>query len=323
MLTSSSRVLITGANGFIGAVLSQELLNMGCFVRTLTREPYTASMDNWTMDLGIDECPQGLMSGIDTVFHLAGIAHELSENQQETLYQRVNTEGTFKLLVAAQRAQVQKFVYFSSVKAAGDTGAQCRDETFCVPPNSPYGRSKLAAEQLVLSGGFIPHPVVIRPCMVYGDTNKGNLPKMINAINQGFFPPIPENNNKRSMVHVHDVVRAAWLTAESVLAAKEIFIVSDKQTYSTRRIYDWTRSLLGKAPRPWTIPMPILQTLAKSGDVVGQLQGRPFFFDSDALHKLTGSAHYSSDKIERLIGFTPHRNLQESLPEIIRHLGLI
>jgi nucleoside-diphosphate-sugar epimerase len=173
----------------------------------------------------------------------------------------------------------------------------------------------------VLHGGYVPHPVVIRPSMVYGNTEKGNLPRMIQAIRRGVFPPLPETHNRRSMVHVDDVVQAAILAAEKPEAAGQIYIVTDGQAYSTRQIYDWIRSVLGKSQLNAAIPMGLLTVLAKLGDCIGGVLGRRFPFDKDALDKLTGSAWYSSAKIQRELGFSPQHTLQSSLPDIVRYLN--
>jgi nucleoside-diphosphate-sugar epimerase len=317
----TQQILVSGAHGFIGVKLTDLLSQQGFLVRTLTRNAANDKTDNYSIDLGMDECPATLCANIDTIFHLAGKAHALAEtHQDEAEYFQINTEGTRKLLEAAQQAGVQKFIYFSSVKAVGDCDQQSMDESVQTPADTPYGQSKYAAEQLVLHGGYVPHPVVIRPSMVYGNTEKGNLPRMIHAIRKGVFPPLPETHNRRSMVYVDDVVQAAILAAEKPEAAGQIYIVTDGQAYSTRQIYDWIRAALGKSPINAAIPMGLLNVLAKSGDYIGRIVGRRFPFDSDALDKLTGSAWYSSAKIQQELGFSPQHTLQSTLPEIVRYL---
>lgn len=315
------KILVTGASGFIGKILSDKLLQQGLYVRTLIRRNLNGEQDNVNLDLTSDSFPNEICTSIDTVFHLAGKAHALAEVEQDIdKYKCVNTEATRKLLEAAQQAGVQKFIYFSSVKAVGENEARLMDEMVTVLANTPYGQSKYEAEQLVLHGGYVPHPVVIRPSMVYGNSDKGNLPRMIQAIRKGLFPPLPEVNNKRSMVHVDDVVQAALLTAEKPEAAGQVYIVTDGHTYSTREIYDWIREALGKSPSLISMPLSLLKALAKVGDGIGNLRGRRFLFDSDALEKLIGSAWYSSAKIENELGFKPVHDLRSSLPEIIRYL---
>ncbi|MDQ7010672.1 MAG: NAD-dependent epimerase/dehydratase family protein, partial [Mariprofundaceae bacterium] len=224
-----------------------------------------------------------------------------------------NTEGTRRLLEAAKAAGARRFVFFSSVKAMGEGGPGCLDETAGCRPETAYGKSKLAAERLVLEGGFVPEPVVLRLSMVYGPATKGNLPKMIEAVRKGRFPPLPETGNKRSMVHVDDVVAAALLAAEKPAAAGQTYIVTDGKAYSTRRMYEWVCEALDKPVPSWHIPVPALKALARMGDVIGRVRGRRFMFDSDALAKLTGSAWYDSGKICRELGFEAGIHLHEAL----------
>lgn len=317
-----TKVLLTGANGFIGQVLAKQLLAAGIEVKALVRNnAINPEMESVALDLteawSINPC-----TGVDTVFHLAGKAHALSEiATDDEGYRLINTEGTRKLLEAAKQAGVTRFVFFSSVKAVGDMAAM-QDESNQSLPDTPYGHSKRAAEELVLNGGYVPHPVVIRPCMVYGNSDKGNLPRMIAAIKRGFFPPLPEVNNHRSMVHVEDLARAALLAAQNSKAAGQIYIVSDGQPYSTRQLYEWICEALHKKPLPFSLPISGLNLLAKIGDIIGQLRKRRFMFDSDALDKLTGSAWYSSAKIETELGFHAKHHLQKALPEIVGYLEL-
>jgi nucleoside-diphosphate-sugar epimerase len=314
------KVLLTGANGFIGQVLAKQLLAAGIEVKALVRDKaINPAMESVVLDL-TEAWSSNPCTGVDTVFHLAGKAHALSEiAADDEEYRLINTEATRTLLAAAQEAGVKRFVFFSSVKAVGDM-ATMQDESNQTLPDTSYGQSKRAAEDLVLNGGYVPHPVVIRPCMVYGLSDKGNLPRMISAIKRGFFPPLPEVCNHRSMVHVEDLARAALLAAQNPQAAGQIYIVSDGQANSTRQLYEWICFALNKKPLPFSIPVFVLNLLAKIGDVIGKLRGRRFMFDSDALEKLLGSAWYSSAKIEAELGFKPQRNLQEALPEIVRYL---
>lgn len=313
--------MVTGASGFIGERLTWHLSQNNFKVRVLNRRETGDKIESYRIDLAGDNVPSSLCTDIDTIFHLAGKAHALAEaDQDEAEYFQINTEGTRKLLEAAKRAGVQRFVFFSSVKAVGDSESRPMDETVQSLADTPYGQSKYEAEQLVLHGGYVPHPVVIRPCMVYGNTEKGNLPRMIDAIRKGVFPPLPEVHNKRSMVHVEDVVQAALLAAEKPEATGQVYIVTDGHAYSTRQIYDWIREALAKSPSLKAMPLAWLRTMAKVGDGIGMLRGRRFIFDSDALEKLIGSAWYSSAKIERELGFKPVHDLKSSLPEIVRYL---
>ncbi len=313
-------VLVTGATGFIGRELCASLAAQGDNVCALMRHKDSGPWQSMQVCDLADDTDLSISISTSMIFHLAGKAHALSETKQdEDEYFRINTEGTRKLLEAAGQAGVSTFVYFSSVKAAGEADG-LMDETVDAEPDTPYGQSKRAAEKLVLDGGFVPNPVVIRPAMVYGNTDKGNLPKMIRAIQAGKFPPLPEFDNRRSMVHVDDVVRAAILAAEQPQAAGQTYIVTDGQAYSTRQMYEWICDTLQKPVPGWSVPLGLLNMLATVGDAIGVVQGKRFMFDSDALNSLAGSACYSSEKIQHELGFSAQLHLKQALPEIVRYL---
>ena len=312
---------VTGASGFIGRQLCIALKAQGAHVYALGRQRMDGPWDGFVQVDLTQVVPDGVLENIDIVFHLAGKAHALSETRQdEDEYFRINVEGTRRLLEGVKKAGVRRFVFFSSIKAMGEGGEECLDESVPCHPETPYGKSKLEAEGLVLQGGYVSEPVVLRLSMVYGSTRKGNLPRMIEAIVKGRFPPLPEVGNRRSMVHVDDVVQAGILAAEREGAIGQTYIVTDGEAYSTRQIYVMICEALHKSVPVWSIPSFVLSLIAKLGDVIGLLRGRRFSFDSDALEKLVGSACYSSAKLERDLQFRAKHNLSDALPEIVRFL---
>ncbi|HLP07195.1 MAG TPA: NAD-dependent epimerase/dehydratase family protein [Opitutaceae bacterium] len=376
-------LLVTGAAGFIGRRMTVAAEAAGWRVIGLDRTEgernaakgeetdEAGSSGDWIVADITAEAPIELPAGIDAIIHLAGKAHALAEvAQDEAEYFRINTEGTRRMLEAAQRAGVRAFVLFSTVKAAGDTmneaasseegvaskrspkpeagnrnrgsgnqesANQTRsdigvhqsasvvssplDELCPFPPDTPYGQSKRAAEKIVLEGGYVPHPVVLRPCLVYGPAPKGNLDKMIDAVKRGRFPPLPEVGNKRSMVHIDDVIAAALLAAEHPAAKGQVFIAADNEPFSTRQLFEWICRAAGKRVPGWSVPLWLLRLLGCVGDRIGKLRGRRFVFDSDALAKLTGSAWYTSAKLQRELGWRPKHTLRATMPEIVAKCG--
>ncbi|MBF0381997.1 MAG: NAD-dependent epimerase/dehydratase family protein [Magnetococcales bacterium] len=319
-MNHKKRVLVTGANGFIGRRLCQKLQEEGSIVRAFLRREISGPWDEVVLgDLTAPSLPQGMMTGIDGLYHLAGKAHALAETvKEESQYETVNVAGTKALLKEAQNAKVGFFIFFSSVKSMGDGGDEVLTESCQIPPQTPYGISKLAAEKLVFSAEKIPHRVILRPTMVYGPDNPGNLEKMILAIKGGYFPPFPNITNHRSMLHVDDLVQAAILAANQKRAHNQIYIVSDGEGYSTRQLYIWMCAALQKQLPIWSVPLPILKLLAIVGDGIGFVQKKRFMFNSDALAKLTDSAIYSSEKIKKELGFKPKWNLKMALPLIVK-----
>jgi nucleoside-diphosphate-sugar epimerase len=118
------------------------------------------------------------------------------------------------------------------------------------------------------------------------------------------------------MVHIDDVIAAALLVAEKPEAAGHTYIVADNEPFSTRQLFEWVCVAVGRRVPRWTMPLWSIRLLARMGDGIGRVRGRRFQFDSDALKKLTGSAWYSSAKLQRELGWSPTHTLRESLREI-------
>ena len=316
--------LVVGASGFIGKQLCSVLSKRGATVKTLLHAAIDDTDNNsYACNLGFDEIPAEAMDSVDTVFHLAGRAHSLADSaDQEKLYYQINVEGTRTLLKAAKLAGVKKFIFFSSIKAMGEDSDLRIDESFESKPLSAYGISKLEAENLVLSGGYVKSPVVLRLAMVYGNACKGNLPKMIKAIYKNRFPPFPKIQNKRSMIHVEDVVTGAIRVALSDVGSGEVYILSDGVDYSTREIYESICKALGRKIPNWSVPKYCLFLIAKFGYMANVIIGRRLFFDTDNLQKLIGNSYFSSKKIMKEIGFSPKHTLFNSIPDMILAIDL-
>jgi len=317
------RCLVTGADGFIATCLRRRLREQGFSVVSLAHRPREVELRQearFVLDLAREDVPAAALKGVDVVFHLAARTDALSEvDVDETEYRRVNVDGTRHLLAAGREAGVERFVFFSSVAAAGEGASECMDESIEPRPTTAYGRTKLEAERLVIEHGarFGVHAVCLRLPMVYGPGNKGNIHRMIDWVARGHFPPLPEVGNRRSIIHVADAVEAACLAAVRPAASGQTYIVTDGRPHSSRELYELICKGLGRAIPGWNVPLPVLRGLARAGDVIGRVRGRRFFFDSDALEKLIGSAWYSSEKISRELGYRPSVTFEEALPELI------
>lgn len=317
-------VLVTGATGFIGRQLCQHLKQSGHVVVASGRTAQDGPWDSFKPGDLAGILPGDLCDGIDVVYHLAGVAHAMQmARSQQDIYQRVNVDGTRHLLELVRESEVKSLVYFSSIKAMADPGNDCVDETFTEAPTDLYGLSKLHAEQNVLDlgrqSGF--HVCCLRPTLVYGPNPKGNIMRMLSAIRRGRFPVFPEFNNRRSMVSVDDLVEAAALVANDPAANGQTYIVSDGQDYSTRRIYELMSTALKRPVPRYNWPVWPFHILAKLGDLAGKMAGRPFGFNSEAWHRLRGSACYQSDKLRHELGWRPQDTLETVLPAMVRSIS--
>jgi nucleoside-diphosphate-sugar epimerase len=224
----------------------------------------------------------------------------------------VNAEGTFRLLDAAVTAGVERFIFLSSVKAAGDPGPRCVDEHWDVPPETPYGRAKRAAETRGLAVGLETglHTVNLRPALVYGPGMQANLMRLIEAVRRGWCPPLPETGNRRSLVHVDDVVQAVLLAAAHPAARGQTYLVTDGRPYSGRELYLIIRQALGWSAPRWTAPAGMLYGTATLADGALWLTGRRDRPAHAALDKLLGWACYDSTRIGRELGYRPDWTFQ-------------
>jgi len=317
--TSMQHCLVTGCSGFIGSRIATALLARGLTVRGLTRQSPGAdtNIDLFQGDLTKPSSLHGAASGIDTLFHAAGYAHSHAGN--DDLHWQTTLEGTRQLLAEARENRVQRFIFISSIKAMPEPGDVCLDENTRGAPADVYGLSRLQAEQRVLECGRQSgmHVSILRPTLVYGPGCKGNLASMLRWIDRGWFPPLPDSGNQRSMVDVRDVVQAALLAADRDEANGKVCILSDGEDYSTRRVYLAMRHALGKADPAWSLPVGLMRMLGKCGDSYEAVLGRTALYNSAMCSRLLGSACYRSVNIEDALDFRPGYYFEDALPDMV------
>lgn len=308
--------LVTGATGFIGSRIVAELGRRQATVRTLSRHPLQAA-DARVGDLTRPETLAGLCDDIDTIVHCAGFAHaqESGDDDFAARHQAVNHQGTHSLLEIAGRAGVRRFVLLSSVKALAAPGDQQIDEGFPGEPDSPYGRAKRAAEAAAFEAGdrYGMQIVVLRLAMVYGAGDRGNLKRMVEGVRAGWFPPLPDTGNHRSLVHIDDAVEAILLAMSHPGAAGDCFIVASGEAPSGAELYDAICRMLKKRPPVWRIPEAALRSLGLAADQISRLTGRPLPFSSEMIDRLLGSAWYCPARIARVLGWRARVPLSQGL----------
>jgi nucleoside-diphosphate-sugar epimerase len=293
---------ITGSTGFIGKRLINAIDAIGGRVRVLSRNnhPYYETV---VCNLESGLLPSNALDGVDVVFHLAGFAHDIRDASKISgLYYKVNVNATVQLANLAVRSGVKSFVFVSSVKAGGSpTLGTCANEKDQKSIEDVYGKTKYEAELKLLKIGNESgmHVSIIRPSLVYGPKVKGNLQLMLAGIKKGWFPPLPETGNKRSMIHVDDLVRAILLVAEDDRADGEIFIATDGIPHSSREIYNAMCGVTGKSIPKWSVPKILF-------DIASLASPRIKY----KINKLLGDECYSSAKLEAL-GFKAKKSLKD------------
>lgn len=297
------KAIVTGSSGFIGSRLCSFLEKEGNIVVKVSRTAKPNSATDLICDLESNTLDEGTMSGIKTIFHLAGYTHDLSDpKNSKKKYVRLNIDATKNLAIQAAKEGVKTFIFVSSVKAGSSDATRDDSEE---KPEGIYGETKRKAELelLELSKKTDMKICIIRPSLVYGPDIKGNLLNMKRAIQEGWFPPLPKIQNVRSMIHVDDLVRAILLVHEKG-ADGEIYNITDGKDYSTTQIYETFCKLIRKKPPKFRLPLFVFKLLRL---IPGSVRHK--------VTKLLGDEKYSSSKIESLGFYAKLRfgNLNETL----------
>lgn len=313
-------ILVSGASGFIGARLVKRLQAAAMDCRPMFR--HTQGVPGEVIaNLDDPAALQRACEGVDTIFHCAGHAHAFASRglTDEALHWRVNFEGTQRLGEIAQAAGVRRFVFLSTVKAMPEPEGGCLDEAAAGEPESAYGQAKRAAERVLLANATSCGMAVccLRPVMVYGAGGRGNLERMAAMVRRGFFPPLPETGNRRSLVHVEDLIDAMLLVAREPLARGRTYIITGPEAPSGRQLYDALRLVMGMSARNIAVPAWLLAAAARLGDEIGNWRGRRFVFDREVLARLLGSACYRGDLIANELGWRARYGLIDGLKEML------
>ena len=304
------KCLVSGATGFIGQALCEQLSARGDTVVALSRSGGTLSSGEPTLacDLSTEVPDSTVWQDVDVCFHLAGIAHRTA---QEPQYRALNTDATLHLARAAAAAGVRCFIFLSSVKAMGPlTGPGLRSENDIVPPADAYGLSKWHAEQALrqeFSNAVMP-VVIVRPALVYGRGVKGNLRSLARAVQLGL--PRPPAGGERSMVAVEDLVALLLAIAQQPPPGVHTFIACSDERISTRFVFDLLRTVSGKRPGTGWLPRWGWRLLAGALDAITAQRGESTY------EKLFGTELYSNAAVKAATGWRPQARIEQAIAHI-------
>ena len=304
------KVLVTGANGFVGLAVLQRLnvisglqavgsVRRGAVLTgtTVVEVGDLAAQTDWSLTL----------AGADAVVHLAARVHVMRDIVADplTAFRAVNVEGTLNLARQAAAAGVKRFVFISSVKVNGESTLPWRAFTEADTPNpqDDYGQSKQEAEQGLrqLSADTGMEVVIIRPPLVYGPGVKANFAALMRAVQRGWPLPLGAVHNQRSLVALDHLVDFIVTCITHSQAANQTFLVSDRQDLSTTELVRGMAKAAGVPARLLPVPVWALQA------------GASLLGKGVSVRRLCGNLQVDMSKARSLLGWLPPVSVEEGL----------
>lgn len=294
-----NKVFITGINGFVGQNLKPYLaqdFDIVCISRK-------GKQDGLTYKMFLEE-----NRPYDALIHLAGKAHDLKNTANDSEYYEVNFELTKRLYDQFLQSDAKKFIYISSVKAVADTVVGSLTEDAIPNPVTVYGKSKRMAEDYILANMPSTKKVyILRPCMIHGSGNKGNLNLLFSLVSKGFPWPLGAFENQRSFCSIENLcfVIRELLTQERIPSG--VYNVADDESLSTNELI----ALIAVSQKKPTRILPISKTVISGVAKVGGFLRLPL--NSERLQKLTESYVVGNAKIQQALGKPFPVNAKEGL----------
>nr|WP_232325590.1 NAD-dependent epimerase/dehydratase family protein [Pedobacter panaciterrae] len=274
--------MLTGLTGFVGQNLAPFLNQKGFLVEGLNLR------GNW-QDSILKKC--------NSIIHLAGKAHDLLKNSNDGEYFKINTDLTKLVFDQFLQSDIRDFIYFSSVKSVADTLDDILIEDHEPVPLTPYGRSKHQAEEWLLSKRLPDGKrlFILRPCMIHGPGNKGNLNLLYKIVRKGIPYPLAGFENQRSFLSIQNLnyIIEKILTDQSIPGG--VYNVADDEPLSTNEVIEIMAEAEGSKAKLWKINSGIIKGIAAIGDRLR------LPLNSERLKKLTESYVVSNKKIKHAL----------------------
>lgn len=322
--SGANRIVVTGANGFIGRHLMESLHASGHSVvgiaRGPARVPVTGVETVFARDINDGEAIRRALSGANAVIHLAARVHAEPEGSAdpESECRRINVDGTRLLMESAVAAGVREFLFISSVKAVASENDTALTADTPPQPADAYGQSKLEAERLVrtlaLRHGL--HAPVLRLPLVYGPGIKANMLRLFTAVDRGIPLPLGSVKNRRSFAHVGNVVAAIEAALAAPSAAHETFYVSDDRDLSTPELMRIIAESLGKKARLIPVPTSLMRGAGRLGDLLSRIA--PVHLTSDTVAAVLGSLFVDISHLREMTGFRAPMTVDDGMAQTAR-----
>lgn len=309
-----SKILVTGATGFVGRTLVPALIRSGHSVRCAVSQKVRWLQADQVL-INRLECQSDwseALEGMDIVIHLAARVHIMNDTSNFPLdeYCKVNSIATKNLAEQAAQHQIKRFVFLSSIKVNGEftvDGAPFTEDSV-TNPDDPYGQSKLFAEEYLqeISQQTDMEVVIIRPPLIYGPGVKANFLKMIQLVNKGWPLPFAKVQNKRSFVYIYNLVSALCRVAVAPEAANKLYLVADNEAWSLPELLTVLGEKMNRRARLIAVPVSLMSKLFN------------LFRLTNLNVRLFGSLEVSNHKIKSDLHWSPPVHSADGLAETIK-----
>ncbi|KAF5079321.1 N-acetyl-alpha-D-glucosaminyl-diphospho-ditrans,octacis-undecaprenol 4-epimerase [anaerobic digester metagenome] len=290
-------ILITGINGFVGSNLTKAWSKTHTIYGLDIHQPFKEGVERI---FGWDEL--GKIPQVDAIVHLAGKAHDTKKQSLAQDYFDINTGLTQEILDYFLQSDAGIFVFFSSVKAAADSvPGDILTEEVVPKPMGPYGESKIKAEEYILAKSKEQRAkskkiFVLRPAMIHGPGNKGNLNLLYHVVKKGIPWPLGAYENRRSFCSIDNISYVVEQLIQRDNIESGIYHVGDDEPISTNELIRLISESVGKKSHIWKLPKGLMDTAARVGSVLH------LPLNKDRLQKLTENYVVSNDKIKHALG---------------------
>lgn len=277
------KVLITGSSGFVGSNLFEYLLDHNC-------DPKAFNLRNLNWKSEID-------TQATAILHLAGKAHDLKNSSNPDDYFKINTKLTLELFDVFLASNCRDFIFFSSVKAVADTTEVDIAEEIEANPKTVFGKSKLQAEQYILGKTSPPgkRVFILRPTMIHGPGNKGNLNLLFQLVNKILPWPLGAFQNQRSFCSIDNVCFVIQQILEREEIPSGVYNLADDEALSTNELIQIIADTTRKKARILSVPKKIIYAVARLGDII------KLPLNTERLDKLTENFVVSNTKIKTIL----------------------
>ncbi len=271
------KIILTGSNGFVGRNLIKSLSSSYDFIKF-----------NFENKIKLNAF---------AIIHLAGLAHDLNNTRDRHDYYKINTNLTIELFDEFLISNVELFIFFSSVKSVADEVKGILTEDFYPDPKTDYGKSKLLAEKYILSKTLPPGKKVfiLRPCMIHGPENKGNLNILFNFAIKRYPWPLGAYSNSRSFCSIDNLIFILSELIENNNIESGVYNISDDEPISTNDLIKLIANHQNKSAKIWHVPKSFINLIVSFGDFL------ELPLNSRNLSKLTASYVVSNHKIKKAI----------------------